>query len=428
MELHPILECGENVSKGLWYVVSSGTSPESRVGQACIARTKETSGTDEVLAIGGANPSATFADVYRLDWGSLQWTQVESKGLRSRYEHTAFVPKSSPDLVYIYGGANKSGNLDCLQSYNRATNTWSLVSASGRNPGPRTIHCGAASDDKLFVWGGGHLGADPVSDRELHIFDAATKSWSQPSLQGDVPSPRHGHVMVVVGTTLYIHGGMAGMTFYDDLYAINLESFSCAKLTVNGNVPNARAAHSACSFQSQIYMFGGMCIDGALDDFFVFDTATAMWTLMKFDCPPPAPRLDHSLICTMLPVRKEAITASQDVPKERAAPGTSNGSHRETEVNGTSEPNIVPVDIWQGTVTGGANGLQNLSLKDCGDSVTEDAGTESSTVTTSASPNGDAESGQDFEYIPVCVVIGGMDTSGNLFNDVLVTAIGGKAE
>lgn len=50
---------------------------------------------------------------------------------------------------------------------------------------------------------------------------AATCTWSQPDTRGDPPSPRHGHVMVAVGTKLLIHGGLAGDVFYDDLFCID---------------------------------------------------------------------------------------------------------------------------------------------------------------------------------------------------------------
>lgn len=49
-----------------------------------------------------------------------------------------------------------------------------------------------------------------------------TLTWSQPETLGKPPSPRHGHVMVAVGTKLFIHGGLAGDKFYDDLYCIDI--------------------------------------------------------------------------------------------------------------------------------------------------------------------------------------------------------------
>lgn len=427
MEIHPILECGDRPSADLWYVISPDKNPQSRVGQACVARNNSTNGTHEILTIGGANPSATFSDVYRLDWGTMQWTQIECKGLRSRYEHAAFIPTSYPDLVYIFGGANKSGNLDCLQSFDRASGTWSVSSYNGQCPGPRTLHCGGFSGNKMYIFGGGHLGADPVSDLRLHVFDATNKTWTQPDLQGDLPTARHGHVMVVVDSMLYIHGGMAGTTFYEDMFAIDLKNFRCTKISSTSDIPCARAAHSACSHQSKFYIFGGMCPRGALDDFYSFDTASSTWTALKFDCPPPAPRLDHSMICTLLPVRKESETSvdqsalSAGAESQNVSNGATNGGSSNN--NGADAPKIVPVDIWQGTVAGDANSeMQNLSLKDSGDGSAPPVASVQELE--AATKNGVID--QEYDYIPVCVVIGGMDTTGNLFNDILITRIDKK--
>lgn len=49
-----------------------------------------------------------------------------------------------------------------------------------------------------------------------------TLTWSQPETLGKPPSPRHGHVMVAAGTKLFIHGGLAADTFYDDLHCIDI--------------------------------------------------------------------------------------------------------------------------------------------------------------------------------------------------------------
>ncbi|KAJ7425254.1 rab9 effector protein with kelch motif protein [Pitangus sulphuratus] len=73
----------------------------------------------------------------------------------------------------------------------------------------------------------------------------ATLTWSQPDTRGDPPSPRHGHAVVAVGTKLFIHGGLAGDVFYNDLFCI--------------------------------------------------DTGRQQWTLLQFESPLPAGRLDHAM-------------------------------------------------------------------------------------------------------------------------------------
>lgn len=60
MELHPILEKGDEPSCNLWYVLSASGAPSCRVGQAC------TFDADCCLyVIGGADPSTAFSDCFR---------------------------------------------------------------------------------------------------------------------------------------------------------------------------------------------------------------------------------------------------------------------------------------------------------------------------------------------------------------------------
>lgn len=49
----------------------------------------------------------------------------------------------------------------------------------------------------------------------------ASSTWSQPETQGRHPSARHGHIIVTVGLKIYIHGGMAGDKFHNDMYSLD---------------------------------------------------------------------------------------------------------------------------------------------------------------------------------------------------------------
>lgn len=50
---------------------------------------------------------------------------------------------------------------------------------------------------------------------------SVSSTWSQPETQGRKPAARHGHVIAAVGSKIYIHGGMAGEKFYNDLYSLD---------------------------------------------------------------------------------------------------------------------------------------------------------------------------------------------------------------
>ncbi|KFQ93072.1 Rab9 effector protein with kelch motifs, partial [Nipponia nippon] len=174
--------------------------------------------------------------------------------------------------------------------------TWESPEVSGVQPLPRTFHTSSAAiGDRLYVFGGGDKGAEPVTDQRLHVFDTATLTWSQPDTRGDPPSPRHGHVVVAVGTKLFIHGGLAGDIFYNDLFCIDITDMRWVKIPATGDVPGGRASHSSAAFQDHVYIFGGMGPGGALDTTYKYHTEKQQWTLLQFDPPLPAGRLDHAM-------------------------------------------------------------------------------------------------------------------------------------
>uniref|UniRef100_A0A8C8E561 Rab9 effector protein with kelch motifs n=1 Tax=Otus sunia TaxID=257818 RepID=A0A8C8E561_9STRI len=174
--------------------------------------------------------------------------------------------------------------------------TWESPEVRGVQPLPRTFHTSSAAvGDCLYVFGGGDKGAEPVQDQRLHVFDTATLTWSQPDTHGDPPAPRHGHAVVAVGTKLFIHGGLAGDVFYNDLFCIDINDMRWVKIPATGDIPGGRASHSSAVFRDHVYIFGGIGPEGTLDTTYKYHTEKQQWTLLQFDSPLPARRLDHAM-------------------------------------------------------------------------------------------------------------------------------------
>ncbi|KAK2120316.1 hypothetical protein P7K49_001702 [Saguinus oedipus] len=287
----------------LYTLTLPGDSPCARVGHSCsylppVGNAKR----GKVFIVGGANPNRSFSDVHAMDLGKHQWDLVTCKGLLPRYEHASFIPSCTPDSIWVFGGANQSGNRNCLQVLNpdtylvacvieaspsnaqdsfvvlcAETRTWTIPEVTSPPPSPRTFHTSSAAiGNQLYVFGGGERGAQPVQDVKLHVFDASTLTWSQPETLGNPPSPRHGHVMVAAGTKLFIHGGLAGDKFYDDLHCIDIKfsDMKWQKLSPTGAAPAGCAAHSAVAVGKHLYIFGGMTPAGALDTMYQYHTVT----------------------------------------------------------------------------------------------------------------------------------------------------------
>lgn len=49
---------------------------------------------------------------------------------------------------------------------------WETAETHGNTPSPRTCHSMASVGSKLYVFGGGLSGPDPVPDAAIHVFNA----------------------------------------------------------------------------------------------------------------------------------------------------------------------------------------------------------------------------------------------------------------
>ncbi|KAM6296954.1 rab9 effector protein with kelch motifs [Aegotheles albertisi] len=367
----PLLEPGRRPQPGQWYRLSpSGDRPRGRVGHGCLFLPGGAAG--RVLILGGADPSGAFADAHFVELGAHRWAAAAWSGLRPRYEHATFVPAARPPRLWVFGGAHPAGNRSCVQVLDPETGRWESPAVSGAQPLPRTFHTSwAAIGERLYVFGGGHRGAEPVQDQRLHVLDTATLTWSQPDTQGDPPSPRHGHVVAAVGTKLFIHGGLAGDTFYNDLFCIDTSDMRWVKIAATGDVPGGRASHSPAVFKEHLYIFGGISPDGALNTVHRYHTEQQQWTLLQFASPLPAGRLDHAMCVVLWQVGKGGDTKAATWDQK---PGTESP----TSAGDTAVP--VP---WSPGEQG------------CAEDVA----------------------------VPLLLVFGGMDMQGDVYQDCLVTLI-----
>jgi len=274
MDLHPYLEPCMLPSPKMWYILAtSGERPAIRVGHACIHIPGEGQSNGHLYVTGGANPSGTFSDLFCLNLDSFVWQKYPAGSFSGRYEHTVFRSQSDPTKFYIFGGADCSGNRNDIQEYDMTNQTWSTLEPTGTSPPARTFHNGACVGDRLIVYGGGERGAEPVSDKNTYAFEVRERCWSVLRLHGDAPKPRHGHLMVSVGNRLFLHGGMSGSSFFDDLHVLDLDrnAWSCAK--VKSVKPTRRAAHGGFVSGADVFVFGGMNGTGALNDIFTLNTS-----------------------------------------------------------------------------------------------------------------------------------------------------------
>lgn len=316
MALSPSLDIDiANTKRNCWYAFQGrGQIPTARVGHTLSFFDGKDSESGKVVCVGGANPSGAFSEVYMLDLATWCWESLEASGFEPRYEHAAFVPQCSSNRVYVFGGANQSGNISSMQKLDITNQLWEDVPQTASPPQPpRTHHtCAVISGDRLVVFGGGHSGAEPVDDVKIHVFDACTDKWTCPDTLGTPPKPRQGHVMGAVASKVYVHGGMSGADFYNDLNVLDMISLEWGQVAETENNPCARAAHGAVVHGCQLFVFGGMNATGALNDLHSLDTETETWTRLEFGTPPPSPRLDFGMCLVLFPKGEDEIKDGEE--------------------------------------------------------------------------------------------------------------------
>ncbi|GFO48578.1 Rab9 effector protein with kelch motifs [Plakobranchus ocellatus] len=469
MELHPFLEGDQRPSPRWWYVLSTtGDSPSMRVGHSATFVPGESVGeSGRVFIIGGANPSQVFDEVWTLDLTTRAWDTVECPGFRGRYEHAAFRVGNHSTKIFIFGGATQEGCLNDVQSMDVSTGTWVDVEVSGTPPAPRTHRSAAVVGSKVYFFSGGHCGSEPVADRSVHCLDTETWAWTALTPKGNAPKARHGHLMVAAtaaqpcqtasnaertckpssddrvrpstkkdsrngvsaegsgsgssSARIYVHGGMSGATFFDDLHVLDVERCTWSLVRKKRTSPSPRAAHDGLIHNNQLVIFGGMSQEKALDDAHQFNPEGNSWTKLEFDGPAPPNRLDFAMCAIQLSVPAMSAASMSDAQLELTGASSSTKEVLERELKPGSASS-------RDSFSDSASVDEALFTLDKGDTTQEQgqkANHNHSAILLSREATHPTEEEQEasYENIDLLFIHGGMDTEGEIFDDTLVLAL-----
>jgi dynein heavy chain len=144
------------------------------------------------------------------------------------------------------------------------------------------------------------------AESALNLPADKSRMWSQPTPElaagGEeegakiqVPAPRGGHTVSLVGDNMYVFGGYGGAGFgrrdFNDLHTLNTETFKWQQVTTHGEMPEARSDHKACVVKDQIFISGGWNASHQLADVWILDTTSSTWS--QPECPLESPLWSH---------------------------------------------------------------------------------------------------------------------------------------
>lgn len=208
---------------------------------------------------------------------------------------THFISNDAEDFYDV----RPSSEIFKLNLNSKSDMEWTRINSVGMNPLPRWRHTATLFDNnQILVFGGFHSTDHRLND--VWVFDTIALSWAQPNPKHNaeativcqlsntewvnVASPRAGHSATLVGECVYIFGGYGGLGYsrrdLDDLYAINVYTWTWTKVNPKGTPPEKRSGHQACAVEKKVYIFGGSNSSAQFQDLHVLDTEpeTPIWS------------------------------------------------------------------------------------------------------------------------------------------------------
>ncbi|KAK9813645.1 hypothetical protein WJX73_001345 [Symbiochloris irregularis] len=190
---------------------------------------------------------------------------------------------------------------------------WSQATASAYQSPPcaRVGHV-ALSVDAKAAWGEelllvhGGLGEDKFALSDLVVLQATSEAWFHPDTTSEVQPPaRAFHCGAAVENKAYVFGGHAysrekrGLLKFNDTWCLNTDVWEWIPLQLPPDSPCPSARSFACLAplpNNQLLLFGGLdAAERRLDDSWVLDLTTSTWLELKTTGPKPKARYGHAM-------------------------------------------------------------------------------------------------------------------------------------
>jgi pimeloyl-ACP methyl ester carboxylesterase/N-acetylneuraminic acid mutarotase len=202
----------------------------------------------QVVVCGGYRPGRGFvADTARLDVETWRWERLPDLPT-PRAAHAASV---CGERLFVFGGVRDDGgamaDANVLDARSR---TWMRVPAL---PTPRNRLAAAAIGSRIFVVGGMTINdaGRESNTAAVEVLDTHTMTWTTAA---PMPTPRHGHAVVRVGTDLWVIGGYGdgGPTGVVEIYDPASDTWRAGP-----SLEAERGFHGAAVVDGAVYVFGG---------------------------------------------------------------------------------------------------------------------------------------------------------------------------
>ena len=168
----------------------------------------------------------------------------------------------------------------------------------GDQPPPRGGHSATMAENQIVIFGGSSYKSGGQFDyyNDTHVLDTENRLWYRVVCSGEIPLPRYGHSVELVGSRMFAFAGQGTTGTFRDMNFLDLVEWTWVPVSVTSASPSARFFHASLLVGRKIVIHGGW--DGHLQcmgDLWVFNSETFTWLQPKCAGAIPSPRYGHSL-------------------------------------------------------------------------------------------------------------------------------------
>ena len=192
---------------------------------------------------------------------------------------------------------------------------WTQLSYGGKDqPGPLAHHSSVEYGGKMYLFGGSNLEYD---NQHLFALDLKSYEWRIVKTSGEkAPKTRDEHTAVVHEKQMIVYGGFVEGAIQNDMWPLNLETFTWSEVPQGEQRPPARAGHSMVLAENALWVFGGKDEENnKLNDLWRFDLAGSSWS--EVQCKGDAPLVNLRRL-TVFSNGVATLRASTRVRQERS--------------------------------------------------------------------------------------------------------------
>ncbi|XP_034265947.1 uncharacterized protein LOC117661356 isoform X1 [Pantherophis guttatus] len=183
-----------------------------------------------------------------------------------------------------------------------ASGYWTKKEVNGNPPTPRHGHALVMAGNIAFIFGGCSF-YNTSDDQPTYFNDfymltitLTDLTWERIPQDGHIPCPRQGHSLSVVKGKIYLFGGCSSQNAeycLPGVYVFDLDSLAWQKITTSG-LPPQTLEHSSAVVGENIFVYGGTEDGKAVNDLYTFNTVSHCWTPVKTFGADPRARSGHA--------------------------------------------------------------------------------------------------------------------------------------